>query len=374
MKAAQRVGRNSVYKENPTPRGGSRSKSSNKSTRGGTVGSKSSSRSWISEVSRTSMMNGGPHQKKRQGKPKQRYMNIKMLRTEVASLLEELQRVTCETVEQIGEWRLEKARQQRHQQKQEQQQQQQQQQQLPPPQPSADTDKGIKTTRPFMWNRTNYMIKMGVDLNFLEPHRDICVQAMKRFYRLRVSRQQAMQLDTSENNPLEMLSTDMLMSLTRRIDDFPAFFDKHDESGDGKLQRGEFGSVIRDMGLLLNKAQMTELYFVLDRDGDGEVDTKELLRALTDTRRAAQIGWIRFEEAEAAILNELSQIAPPMGASGGLSQSQLRSLDGGGSVQSDRSVRTNETAKRAAQKEAPTRAKSWQCRAWPAVASTQCSA
>ena len=50
---------------------------------------------------------------------------------------------------------------------------------------------------------------------------------------------------------------------------------------------------------------MTELYFVLDRHGDGEVDTKELLQALTDTRRAAQIGWIRFEEAEAAILNEL---------------------------------------------------------------------
>ena len=101
------------------------------------------------------------------------------------------------------------------------------------------------------------------------------MQAMKRFYRLRVSRQQAMQLDTSENNPLEMLSTDMLMSLTRRIDDFPAFFDKHDESGDGKLQRGEFASVIRDMGLSLNKAQMTELYFVLEGEGSVMLDGEE---------------------------------------------------------------------------------------------------
>ena len=100
---------------------------------------------------------------------------------------------------------------------------------------------------------------------------------------------------------------------------------------------------MRDMGLSLTKEQMTELYFVLDRDGDGEIDTKELLRALTDTRRAAQIGWMRFEEAEAAILNELSLVATPRGQVSGLSQVRLQSHDDGGSVRSNRSDRTNET-------------------------------
>ena len=68
------------------------------------------------------------------------------------------------------------------------------------------------------------MIKMGVDLKFLEPHRSLCA-GHEAVYRLGPTTA-AMQLDTSENNPLEMLSTEMLMSLTRRIDDFPAFF-KH---------------------------------------------------------------------------------------------------------------------------------------------------
>ena len=223
----------------------------------------------------------------------------------MASLIEELQRVTCETVEQIAEWRTEKDKEANNTEKGE---------------TTSGAEKDSKSLRPFIWNRTNYMIKMGVDLKFLEPHRAVVCAGHEAVLPPCASRQQAMQLDTSENNPLEMLSTEMLMSLTRRIDDFPAFFDKHDESGDGKLQRGEFASVIRDMGLSLTKEQMTELYFVLDRDGDGEIDTKELLRALTDTRRAAQIGWMRFEEVEAAILNELSLVATPRGQVNGLSQ------------------------------------------------------
>jgi Ca2+-binding EF-hand superfamily protein len=36
--------------------------------------------------------------------------------------------------------------------------------------------------------------------------------------------------------------------------------------------------VLKEMGIELTKKQVTELYFVLDRDGDGEIDTKELLR------------------------------------------------------------------------------------------------
>ena len=331
VKVMQQRKRN-IYKENPTPRGDTTN--SHKSR--GTLGSKSSSRSWISEISRSSMMNGGFEKKK---KTKQKYMHIKMLRTEVASLIEELQRVTCETVEQISDWRLEKARGMSM------DNEKDKSKRKLAPDDTSMTKSDPALQQPFMWNRTNYLVKMGVDLNFLEPHRELCVQAMKRFYRLRVSRQQAMQLDTSENNPLEMLSTEMLMSLTRRIDDFPAFFDKHDKSGDGKLQRGEFNHVIKDMGLSLTNAQMTELYFVLDRDGDGEIDTKELLRALTDTRRAAQIGWIRFEEAETIILNELSRVMPGADGLNGISPSQLRGIDGGGSVQSDRSDRTNETAK-----------------------------
>ena len=63
---------------------------------------------------------------------------------------------------------------------------------------------------------------------------------------------------------------------------------------------------MQEMGIHLTNKQLAELYFVLDRDGDGEIDTKELLRALTDTRRATQISWIRFEEAESIILHELS--------------------------------------------------------------------
>ena len=150
------------------------------------------------------------------------------------------------------------------------------------------------------------MLKICNDHNFLKKHRSLCVQAMKKFSKQRVSRQQAMQLDSSENNPMEGISTSMMLEMTRRTEDFPKFFDKHDTSGDGKLQRPEFRGVLEEMGLILTPKQITELYFVLDRDGDGEIDTKELLRALTDTKRATQISWIRFEEAENIILSELS--------------------------------------------------------------------
>ena len=40
--------------------------------------------------------------------------------------------------------------------------------------------------------------------------------------------------------------------------------------------------VLKEMGIELTKKQVTELYFVLDRDGDGEIDTKELLRGYED--------------------------------------------------------------------------------------------
>lgn len=70
------------------------------------------------------------------------------------------------------------------------------------------------------------------------------------------------------------------------------------------MQRDEFNGVLKEMNIKLTKKQVSELYFVLDRDGDGEIDTKELLRGLTDTKRATQINWIRFEEAEKEILNE----------------------------------------------------------------------
>jgi hypothetical protein len=53
------------------------------------------------------------------------------------------------------------------------------------------------------------------------------VSAMKKFMRQRVSRQQAMQLDSSENNPMENISTTMMLNMTRRTEDFPLFFDKH---------------------------------------------------------------------------------------------------------------------------------------------------
>jgi Ca2+-binding EF-hand superfamily protein len=46
------------------------------------------------------------------------------------------------------------------------------------------------------------------------------------------------------------------------------FFDKHDTSGDGKLQREEFKGVFQEMGIHLNQKQLAELYYVLDRDGE----------------------------------------------------------------------------------------------------------
>ncbi len=125
------------------------------------------------------------------------------------------------------------------------------------------------------------MIKLATDLNFLMPHRQICVEAVKRFFRQRASRQQAMELDATKSNPMEDISTQTMLDMTKRSEDFPKFFDKHDVSGDGKLQSEEFQSVLKEMGLNLSQRQMQELYVIMDRDGDGEIDTKELLRALT---------------------------------------------------------------------------------------------
>ena len=219
-----------------------------------------------------------------------KYVHIKQLRFEVSNLLDELMRVSCETVESIAEWRTERnvlrtlsRRSSRRAKKNN--------------GGSLSTSSGIvlsaptpttSTTTtsspspaaadPFIWNRQNYMQKMLRDVQFLSPHRMLCVQAMKKFMRQRVSRQQAMQLDSSENNPMENISTTMMLNMTRRTEDFPLFFDKHDTSGDGKLQRKEFMGVLREMGIVLTTKQITELYFVLDRDGDGEIDTKELLR------------------------------------------------------------------------------------------------
>lgn len=45
----------------------------------------------------------------------------------------------------------------------------------------------------------------------------------------------------------------------------------------------------------------------MDRDGDGEIDTKELLRGITDTQRASETAWIRFELAEQIMLKNLSE-------------------------------------------------------------------
>ena len=61
------------------------------------------------------------------------------------------------------------------------------------------------------------------------------------------------------------------------------------------------------MGVDLSNRQMRELYVVLDRDGDGEIDTKELLRGLTDTQRASEVAWIRFAESEKIVLQDMSE-------------------------------------------------------------------
>ena len=272
--------------------------------------------------------------KKKKDTAHKTYMHINQLRPAVAHLIEDLQRMSCETVEHIEEWALERTRlraksalKNAH-----------VNNKGTPPlhkiSPPASTP--CSFSEPFLWQGQNYIAKMARDLDFLFEHREVIVESLKRHFKQRASRNQAMELDKSKR-PFESVSTQTMLNLTRRSEDFAAFFSKHDKSGDGKLQRHEFETVLQDMELKLDQQQVSELYVVLDRDGDGEIDTKELLRAITDTQRATETAWVRFEMAEQIVLNNLSK---------SLSSKSLNLNTSTRSAQSNRTYRsdaTNET-------------------------------
>ena len=81
-------------------------------------------------------------------------------------------------------------------------------------------------------------------------------------------------------------------------------FNKFDQSGDGLLQRKEFHFVLKELGINLNKSDASEFFFALDRDRSGEIDCKELLRALEDTSQAEILEEKRFEAVEDYLRDE----------------------------------------------------------------------
>jgi Ca2+-binding EF-hand superfamily protein len=161
----------------------------------------------------------------------------------------------------------------------------------------------------FTWNGQNYLIKMCTDSNFLHSWRKYLVKACVTEIQTRYTRRKAMEIaveskQTGDGGILDKIQHKVLVKLLKQKDNFVEMFNKHDKSGDGQLQRSELVSVFSDLGLHLSKADLSELFFALDRDGNGEVDTKELLRGLEDTKAAQVIENNRFEEAEDILRNE----------------------------------------------------------------------
>ena len=157
----------------------------------------------------------------------------------------------------------------------------------------------------FMWNEQNYLLKMCTDLNFLRNWRKFLVKASMAEIESRYVRKNAMDMALGDKgNILEEIPTAVIAKLLKNRDNFQAMFDKHDKSGDGLLQRREFESVLKELKIKLSKSQMAEFFFVLDRDGNGEIDTKELLRALEDSSQAEVLEEKRFEAIEDYLRNE----------------------------------------------------------------------
>ena len=111
-------------------------------------------------------------------------------------------------------------------------------------------------------------------------------------------------LESEEGNLLDKIPTAVIVKLLKQKDKFQTLFNKHDRSGDGQLQRKELQSCFKELGIELSPAEIGELLHALDRDGNGEIDTKELLRALEDTETAHVLENARFENVEDLLRRE----------------------------------------------------------------------
>ena len=108
----------------------------------------------------------------------------------------------------------------------------------------------------------------------------------------------------SKENVLENIPSKVIIRLLKNRDNFQEMFNKHDTSGDGLLQRREFISVLKELNIHLSKKDADQFFFALDRDRSGEIDTKELLRALEDTSQAEILEEKRFEDVEDQLRQE----------------------------------------------------------------------
>lgn len=65
---------------------------------------------------------------------------------------------------------------------------------------------------------------------------------------------------------------------TDRQQQLEELFGRYDKDGSGRIDRGEFGALIVELGAGLTEAETDRAFADLDRDGDGAIDFAEFSR------------------------------------------------------------------------------------------------
>eukprot|EP00930_Biecheleria_cincta_P096975 TRINITY_DN88735_c0_g1_i1.p1 TRINITY_DN88735_c0_g1~~TRINITY_DN88735_c0_g1_i1.p1 ORF type:complete len:698 (-),score=105.28 TRINITY_DN88735_c0_g1_i1:38-2131(-) len=76
---------------------------------------------------------------------------------------------------------------------------------------------------------------------------------------------------------------DILISSGYTAKDLPTIFRQYDGSGEGELDFEEFWLMVQDMNLGLNEQRAIEVFESIDRDGGGNIDEQEFVRAVFPT-------------------------------------------------------------------------------------------
>ena len=152
----------------------------------------------------------------------------------------------------------------------------------------------------FMWNNQDYMLHMYHDVDFLRLTRGVMVKALVNAEKERLLRQKSYVGDLAEN-PLETVPLEIIAKLLESADRVVKLFEELDESGDRRLQRKEFEMLLERLGIDISSDDKAHFYFVLDRDGDGEICCKEFLNAIRATEQARRVDTLRLQRAETAL-------------------------------------------------------------------------
>eukprot|EP00948_MAST-09A_sp_MAST-9A-sp1_P003854 g3854.t1 len=180
---------------------------------------------------------------------------------------------------------------------------------------------------PFLWQNENYLLKMKYDTDFLYEMRTPLAQAIVRIENEAEGRKKYMEKmmnkfkgasakDDNDNdakpeksiNPLDFLPPAVIAKLTADIEYAMAEFKKADKSGDGLLDADEFDGLLKTLKLEITHDQKRGLYVALDRDGDGQLDCKELFNAIRDTDTAKMLDVLRFQALEEVLITEYYRV------------------------------------------------------------------